>query len=180
MFVFRTLKIFLSNFLCPYWKEFPQKIASLNLFLYFSITKNTSMNSITVEIKIQASISHVWEYWTLPEHITKWNFASWDWHCPEATINLTEGGEFHFTMAAKDSSASFDFWGTYVNIEKEKHLEILLGDGRKMSAFFESTENGTNVREVFEAEKENSLELQKTGWQMILENFKKYAETQAV
>ena len=73
---------------------------------------------------------------------------------------------------------SFDFWGTYQHIELNKQLDILLGDGRKMSVFFQETENGTVVTEKFEPESQNPIELQKSGWQMILDNFKKYAEIQ--
>ncbi len=125
---------------------------------------------------MMAPISKVWQYWTLPEHIMNWNFAGSDWHCPSATNNLVVGGEFHYLMAAKDGSFSFDFWGTYQNIEFEKSIDILLGDGRKMAVYFEVIPEGTIVTETFEPETENSPELQKTGWQSILDNFKKYLE----
>jgi uncharacterized protein YndB with AHSA1/START domain len=96
------------------------------------------MNLIKVESTINAPISKVWESWTKEEHIKNWNFAISDWHCPDATNNLVVGGEFHYTMSAKDNSMSFDFWGTYENIEIEKSIEILLGDGRKMKVNFDS------------------------------------------
>jgi uncharacterized protein YndB with AHSA1/START domain len=134
------------------------------------------MNKIIVETTIDAPLEKVWQCWTQPEHITKWNFASDDWHCPSAENNLVVGGEFHYAMAAKDASFSFDFWGTYNKIETEKLLEITLGDGRKMSVIFERNEAGTIVTEVFEPETTNSLELQKTGWQLILNNFKQHVE----
>lgn len=131
---------------------------------------------ITVNTTIQAPIEKVWEYWTNPKHVKNWNFAASDWHCPEATNNLKVGGEFHYTMAAKDNSMSFDFWGTYQNLEQGKHLDILIGDGRKMLVSFESSNNGTIVIEEFEPEKMNPEEMQEAGWQMILDNFKKYVE----
>ena len=134
------------------------------------------MNLIKVESTINAPISKVWESWTIVEHVKNWNFASSDWHCPNATNNLVVGGEFHYTMSAKDNSMSFDFWGTYENIEIEKSIEILLGDGRKMKVNFDSSDTGTIVTEEFEPEQENSTEMQRAGWQMILDNFKKYVE----
>jgi uncharacterized protein YndB with AHSA1/START domain len=134
------------------------------------------METIIVEALVGLPLGRVWQYLTQPEYVTKWNFASDDWHCPNAENNLVPGGEFHYTMAAKDGSFSFDFWGTYKNIELEKYVEITLGDGRKMSVEFETVEAGTRVTEIFEPEKVHSLELQKTGWQAILDNFKKYAE----
>jgi hypothetical protein len=79
-------------------------------------------------------------------------------------------------MSAKDNSMSFDFWGTYENIEIEKGIEILLGDGRKMKVNFDYSDNGTLVTEEFEPEQENPTEMQQAGWQMILDNFKKYVE----
>ncbi len=134
------------------------------------------MNLVTITSTIHAPINKVWGYWTGAEHIKKWNFASSDWHCPKAENHLIVGGEFHYIMSAKDNSMSFDFWGTYQTIESEKLIEILLGDGRKMSVLFEETENGTLITEKFEPETENTVALQQMGWQMILDNFKSYTE----
>lgn len=134
------------------------------------------MNKITVQTNINAPIGIVWKCWTEPSHIIKWNFASDDWHCPNADINLIVGGVFNYEMAAKDGSFSFNFWGTYNKIELENLLEIELGDGRKMDVAFESINDTTTVTETFDPESENSLDLQKTGWQLILDNFKKHVE----
>jgi len=131
---------------------------------------------IQVETQIQAPIETVWDCFTNPNHIIHWNFASPDWHCPKAINDLIELGEFHYTMAAKDGSFEFDFWGTFQQIKKKEHLEILLGDGRKMSVIFESKGDVTHVKELFEPESENSHELQKSGWQAILCSFKNYVE----
>jgi len=134
------------------------------------------MNLITVQSTINAPISKVWEYWTKEEHVENWNFAISDWHCPNVTNNLVVGGEFHYTMAAKDNSMSFDFWGTYKKIEIERQIEIVLGDGRQMIVNFEASNAGTLVTEQFEPEQQNPAEMQQAGWQMILDNFKKYVE----
>jgi uncharacterized protein YndB with AHSA1/START domain len=135
------------------------------------------MALITIETTINAPIAHVWEKWTSPEHVQNWNFASPDWHCPKATTDLQVGGEFHYEMAAKDGSFSFDFWGTFQKIEEQKSLEIVIGDGRKMQVTFDTTEAGTKVTEQFEPENQNPEEMQKAGWQMILDNFKNYVES---
>lgn len=134
------------------------------------------MELVTVQAIIKAPINKVWEYWTNPAHIVHWNFASADWHCPNATNNLEISGEFHYLMAAKDGSVSFDFWGTYQAIEINKQIDILLGDGRKMEVSFEETTEGTQLTERFEPESMNAVELQKTGWQLILDNFKSYVD----
>jgi len=131
---------------------------------------------IQVETQIQASVETVWDCFTNPKHIVHWNFASPDWHCPKAINDLREGGEFHYTMAAKDGSFEFDFWGTFQQIEDVKKLEIVLGDDRKMSVIFEPKGDETILTELFEPELENSHELQKAGWQAILSNFKNYVE----
>jgi uncharacterized protein YndB with AHSA1/START domain len=131
---------------------------------------------ITVTTIINAPLQKVWEYWTKEEHVKNWNFAAADWHCPNATNNLQVGGEFHYTMAAKDNSFSFDFWGTYQKIELEKSIEIILGDGRQMKVGFEPKGDSTVVTEQFEPENQNPEEMQKAGWQMILDNFKAYVE----
>jgi uncharacterized protein YndB with AHSA1/START domain len=134
------------------------------------------MTQITVQTIVQASLSKVWQCWTQSAHIINWNFASPDWYCPKAENNLLVGGEFHYTMAARDNTMSFDFWGTYTQVENEKRIEILLGDGRKMSVLFELSPSGVLVTEHFDPEDQNPTELQQTGWQMILDNFKDYTE----
>lgn len=134
------------------------------------------MHVITVETYIQSSRSSVWSAWTQPEHVQHWNFASPDWHCPSASNDFRVGGEFHYLMAAKDGSMEFDFWGTYHQVIFEKQIDIVLGDGRHMFVYFESPPEGTLVREEFEPEKMNPEEMQQMGWQMILNNFKSYAE----
>ena len=135
-----------------------------------------NMNAITVSCLINAPVDIVWKCWTSEKHVTQWNFASHDWHCPAASIDLKVGGEFHYTMAANDNSMNFDFWGTYQKIENEKQIGIILGDQRKLSVFFETTAEGTLITEIFEPELINAPEKQQQGWQMILDNFKQYAE----
>jgi uncharacterized protein YndB with AHSA1/START domain len=132
------------------------------------------MHLITVTTTVNVPLSKAWDFWTKEEHICNWNFASPDWHCPKATNNLIVGGEFHYTMAAKDNTMSFDFWGTYQKIETEKYIEIALGDGRKMIVEFKETEEGIFITEQFEPEQTNPPEMQQMGWQMILDNFRKY------
>lgn len=136
----------------------------------------TKKTAITVEASVNAPIEKVWKYWTSPEHIMQWNHASDDWHCPNAENDLYKGGKFSYTMAAKDGSFSFDFWGSYDDVLENELLISTLGDGRKLNITFASTGNVTTIVENFEAEDENSIELQQTGWQAILNNFKKHTE----
>lgn len=137
------------------------------------------MSLITVQATIAAPVATVWEYWTKPEHVTKWNFASPDWHCPKSTSIVEVNGEFHHIMAAKDGSFEFDFWGRFTQIEIEKQLQIELGDSRKVTVLFENKSDQTTlITEHFEPESQNPLDLQEAGWQAILNNFKQYVETQ--
>lgn len=131
---------------------------------------------ITVQATINASKDKVWEFWTLPEHITKWSFASPDWHTPYAENDLREGGTFKSTMAAKDGSMSFDFGGEYTLVEKYKVIEYVLGDGRKVEISFNETPNGIEIIESFDPETQNPEEMQRGGWQAIMDNFKNYVE----
>ena len=134
------------------------------------------MELITVEAIIEAPIKTVWDFWTKPEHVMHWNFASNDWHCPRANSDFNVGGEFHYIMAAKDGSVEFDFCGTFTKIIDKIFIEIFLEDGRELNIQFESEENATKIIETFEPEEVNSIELQKQGWQAILNNFKLYVE----
>jgi uncharacterized protein YndB with AHSA1/START domain len=134
------------------------------------------MDLITVEAIIEAPIDIVWDFWTKPEHVQHWNFASPDWHCPKATSDFTVGGEFHYIMAAKDGSVDFDFCGTFTKILDRSFIEIFLEDGRELNIQFESEGDHTRIIETFEPEEVNSIELQRQGWQSILNQFKFYAE----
>lgn len=132
--------------------------------------------TITVETTVHAPVEKVWEYWTEPQHITKWSFASDDWHAPNAENDLRVGGSFTTRMEAKDGSFGFEFGGVYDEIKPNHFISYILGDGRKVTVTFISQENNTKVVETFEAEGTNSIEQQKAGWQAILDNFKKYSE----
>ena len=131
---------------------------------------------ITVNSTIIAPLEKVWECWTKPEHITQWNNASDDWCTPRAENDLRVGGNFVYRMEAKDGSFGFDFTGMYNSIMPYEYLEYTLGDGRKVTVKFEEDGNKTKVTEKFETETTNTIELQKGGWQAILDNFKKYTE----
>ncbi len=136
------------------------------------------MESITVETTIHQSVEKVWEAWTNPEHIVNWNSASPDWHCPAAENDLEVGGKLKYHMAARDGSMGFDYTGTFTKIVPNELLEHLIDDGRNVSVKFIPIEAGeTRVVETFEAENQNSVDLQRMGWQAILDNFKKYAES---
>jgi uncharacterized protein YndB with AHSA1/START domain len=134
------------------------------------------MEPITVQNTIEAPIEIVWEYWTNPEHVKNWNFASNDWHCPRASSDFIMDGEFHYIMAAKDGSVEFDFCGTFTNIVLHQSIQIYLEDGREVRLQFIKEGVATKLIETFEPEEVNSLELQKQGWQAILNNFKSYTE----
>jgi len=132
---------------------------------------------IKVTIVVEKELPIVWETWTRPEHITKWNFASDDWECPSVSIDLKEEGTFSYRMDAKDKSTGFDFSGTFTRIETEKNIEYILEDGRKVSVEFSIKGDGTKVLESFDPDQEFSRDLQEQGWLAILENFKKYTES---
>jgi len=132
---------------------------------------------ITVENTVNAPVAKVWEYWTKPDHITKWNNASDDWHTPWVKADLREGGSFVARMEAKDGTMGFDFGGVYDVLRPNEYIEYTIGDGRKVKVNFFGNNNTTKVVESFEAENTNSIEMQKGGWQAILDNFKKYTET---
>ena len=135
-----------------------------------------TMNKITVKITVKAPIEKVWDAWTNPAHIKNWTFASDDWHAPYATNDLRVGGEFKTTMAAKDGSMSFDYGGLYTNVQPHSIIEYALADGRNVSILFTARGNETIVTETFDPESENPAEMQRGGWQAILDNFKKYTE----
>jgi uncharacterized protein YndB with AHSA1/START domain len=132
--------------------------------------------SITVSATVNAPVSKVWEFWSEPAHITQWTNASDDWHAPYADNDLRKDGKFKTTMAAKDGSMSFDFEGVYSNVIVNELIEYGMADGRKVSVTFKGDGETTEIIETFDAENTNPVEMQKGGWQAILNNFKKYVE----
>lgn len=134
------------------------------------------MKSITVQTKVDAPMEIVWNTWVLPEEIREWYHASDDWHAPYAENNLKVGGKFVTTMAAKDGSASFDFNGVYTEVIMHQKISYNIEGGRKVEVLFEQEADGILVLETFELEDINHEEMQRTGWQAILDNFKKRVE----
>ena len=130
---------------------------------------------ITVETTVAAPIDRVWQAYTTPADIVKWNAASDDWHTTKATVDLREGGAFSSRMEAKDGSVGFDFAGTYTKIVPHERIEYAFGD-RKAEVEFLPGPNGVVVRVVFDGETTHSKEQQRSGWQAILDNFARYVE----
>jgi uncharacterized protein YndB with AHSA1/START domain len=132
---------------------------------------------VIIEAVISAGSKKVWEYYTLPAHITKWNFASDDWHCPEAENDLRPGGKYRARMEAKDGSFGFDLEAVYDQVIDGKKISFTMTDGRKVDIEFQDMSGRTKVTTAFDPETENPVEMQRDGWQAILNNFKKYTET---
>lgn len=130
--------------------------------------------TITVEVSINAPVSVVWKRWTTPDDIQIWNHASEDWHTTYAENDLRENGRFLYRMEAKDGSFGFDFSGTYDQVIPDRLIEYTLDDERKVRISFRNRGDSISVIETFEAETVNTVELQKYGWQCILDNFKKH------
>ena len=138
--------------------------------------ETANLTTITVENTVNAPVEKVWKYWSEPGFITKWAHASDDWHTTRAENDLKVGGKFLSRMEAKDGSFGFDFGGEYTKVEEHKAIEYTMGDGRKVKIDFTPQGNATRVVETFEAESTNPIEMQRGGWQAILDNFKKYTE----
>lgn len=135
-------------------------------------------NPINISADVKMAKNRVWECYTSPEHIVKWNFASEDWHCPMAENNLEVGGEYAVRMEAKDGSFGFTLTARYRHVEAGESFIFIMADGREVSVSFTEGMGFTRVAVSFEPESENPLELQQQGWQAILDNFKKYTESQ--
>jgi len=157
------------------WKWFIEKNWIVPAQGTSTLYLKTSM--ITVKTLIQQPIEQVWTYWTTPEHIIHWNFASSDWHCPRAKNTLRKGGKFNYHMASKDGNEGFDFEGTHHEVIPFQSIYSTLADGRTLRVTFQSKGKETEVTEIFQAETMNPLALQRQGWQSILNQFKSYCES---
>lgn len=135
------------------------------------------MSKIKIQTIIVAPLRKVWDSWTDPKHITKWNFATSDWQCSRVTNDLRVGGKYSARMEVKDGSMGFDFHATYNEVIELKKITYTMGDGRQAITKFEDLGGTTKVSTTFDAETQNSEEIQKNGWQAILDNFKTYVES---
>ena len=133
--------------------------------------------TVTVQTTVNAPMARVWECWNAPEHISGWAFASEGWEASAAENDLRVGGRFKTVMAAKDKSADFDFTGIYTAVREHERIEYDMDDGRHVKVGFQDTPEGVTLTETFEPEDENPEEVQRSGWQAILDNFKRYVET---
>lgn len=131
---------------------------------------------ITIHETVNANAKKVWEYYTQPKHITNWNFASPDWQCPSASNDMRIGGKYQARMEAKDGRFGFDFEAIYNEIIENREFTYTMPDHRVVNVQFKEVENHTEVIVIFDAEKENPIEMQREGWQSILNQFKKYVE----
>jgi len=134
------------------------------------------MSKISVSATINADVKKVWDYYTKPEHITKWNYADPSWQCPSASNDMRVGGKYNARMEAKDGSFGFEFEATYNEIAEGKSFTYTMPDDRQVNVVFNEDGDKTNVNVTFDAENQNPVEMQKNGWQAILDNFKKYME----
>jgi uncharacterized protein YndB with AHSA1/START domain len=132
---------------------------------------------ITVETVVKADLSSVWRAWNNPEDIKQWNAASDDWHTTESAVDLREGGTFSCRMEAKDASEGFEFAGTYTRVVPQTLIEYRMGDGRNVKVQFTQTADGVLVRETFDAESENEPQVQRQGWQAILDKFARHVDS---
>lgn len=128
--------------------------------------------NITVSVQLDTNAEKAWEYWTHPDYIVQWNFASDEWCCPSASNDVSEGGKLSWRMEAKDGTFGFDLNGTYTKVVHPQQLEYMLEDGRPVRVHFETDSTGTTVKWTFEVEQINPPEFQKAGWQAILNNYK--------
>ena len=133
--------------------------------------------NITIETLVHAQINLVWDTWNSPNHVVHWNHASDDWHSPKAENNFVVGGKFVYRMEAKDNSFGFDFSGTYEEIVDKKRVVTRLDDNRLVKTEFYGENDSVRIVETFEAEDQNSIELQREGWSAILNNYKLYTES---
>ena len=134
---------------------------------------------VTIRAHVLADISSVWEALISPHAIVQWNFAIPEWHCPRAVCDPVVGGTYTYRMEAKDGSMGFDFCGRFTKVVPLETLASVLGDGRTVVVSLQKNGRGVDVVQTFQAEGTNPVEMQRQGWQAILNNFKSYVERAA-
>jgi uncharacterized protein YndB with AHSA1/START domain len=132
---------------------------------------------LIAEIFVNASIEKVWDLWTNPKHMAKWNNMSEEWHTPKAENDLRVGGRLFLRMEMKDGSDGFDYMCIYDDLVIKQKISHTTSDNRKTTILFLITENGVRLTETFDPESKTPLDIQQDFCQSILNNFKAYVET---
>ena len=127
------------------------------------------------KIEINAPIEKVWDLWTSPEDIKRWNTPNADWHTTNVENDLRTGGTFLFAMALKDGSLNFDFTGIYDEVKTNELISYKLNDGRKATINFNAG-SPVILTETFEADNNQPIAMQKEFCQAVLDGFKRYVE----
>ena len=137
---------------------------------------NNTYTEISVETTVNEPVEKVWKLWTTPDDICQWNNPSDDWHSPRVEIDLKDEGQFLFRMEAKDGSTGFDHSGKYNKVITHELIEYTVFDGRRSTIKFIPNGNETTIIEIFDAEPETPVEMQRNFCEAILASFKRYAE----
>ena len=69
--------------------------------------------------------------------------------------------------------------GTYKEVEPESHVVYTLGNDTEVNVRFSDAGDKTQVTVRFEPSEKEDRDHQRSNWQAILDNFRKYAEGQA-
>jgi uncharacterized protein YndB with AHSA1/START domain len=136
----------------------------------------STFEKISIETTVNASLDHVWKCWNTPTDIEQWCTATPEWHTLNAQNDLRAGGSFSSRMEAKDGSFGFDMGGTYDLVKHNEQITYTMSDNRKVDIHFSTNGTTTHILQTFDAETENPTDMQRAGWQAILDNFKTYAE----
>lgn len=131
---------------------------------------------LKVQSHARTDLATAWAVYNTPEHITRWNAASDDWHSPSSRVDLREGGAFCHRMEARDGSMGFDFEGVFTRVVPQERLDYRMADGRQASVRFSAVGNGVDIHVEFDPDRDYPAEFQQDGWQAILERYARYAE----
>jgi uncharacterized protein YndB with AHSA1/START domain len=129
---------------------------------------------IAIHAIVPVSPEQAWDAFTTASAITQWNQASPEWHCPWATVELQVGGKYVARMEARDGSFGFDFEAVYEAVDPHRALTLRMDDGRRAHTTFVGEPGGTRVTTTFDPESSNPIEMQRDGWQAILDSYAAY------
>lgn len=147
-------------------------ISALEAAFHSTPAPENAMNqTVTIDTFVNATPAEAWTAFTTAEAITQWNQATPEWHCPSADVDLRVGGTYLARMEARDGSFGFDFEAVYEEVDVDRGVTLLMGDGRRARTTFVAEGDGTRVTTTFDAEPTNPVDMQRDGWQAILNSY---------
>ena len=135
--------------------------------------------ALKIQKTVHAPIERVYKAFLSPKDLTQWYYASEGWTTPYAEVLAKPGGRLKIAFKDPKGKNTFDYEGTFVNLDAPKKIQYKLDDDRMVSIrFIELGPSKTRILETFDSENVMPISTQRAGWKAILDHLDDYLKMQ--